>query len=203
MGHLPHLGVQEQKGAEQQKQGQDAAHQPADEGDLVAGIGPGPHHHGQQPEADRHVGHRHHAHVDEPQANGVGPRVVGEQRRQHGRHQHEHGQLDAAHPVGKLHQTAAPQPVDRAHRSQRNGNAGAEHPELCPPLEPVAEGGEQLDEEHQRQERHRPGEHVGAGPILVDDVGHTPPDEPPLNGLPSGGHVQSPSGMVGTSTPGP
>jgi len=74
----------------------------------------------------------------------------------------------------------APQPVHRHHADHEDGQAAEEWQELTQALPVLVEAEGELGQEDEGEEGGRPGPDVGGGPVLVDEVGQAPLDEPPL-----------------------
>ena len=179
-GHLPDLGVEEQEGGEEQEQGQRADHQVGHVGQLAEHLAEGPTGHGHEAVAGHDEGQGQDRHVEQDRAQGVGQVVLAEQGGQERRGDDEEAQLGGADPVRALQGATAPQPVHRHHPDHEDGQAAEERQELAQALPVLVEAEGELGQEDEGEEGGRPGPDVGGGPVLVDEVGQAPLDEPPL-----------------------
>lgn len=179
-GHLPDLGGQEQEGGEQQEQREGPDHEIGHVGQLAEHLPQRPPGHGHEAVAGHHEGHGQDHQVEHDGTQRVGDVVLAEQRRQHRRSEDEQGQLGRTHPVGPLEGPPAAQAVHHHDATDQDGQATEQRQELVPPLPVLVQAEGQLGQEHHGQEGGGPGPDVGGCPVVVDEVGQAPSDEPAL-----------------------
>ena len=172
--------LRKRKVAKSRSNGQRADHQVGHVGQLAEHLAQRPPGHGHEAVAGDDEGHRQDHQVQDHGAEGVGHVVLAEQRGQDRRAQDEEGQLGGPHPVGPLERPTPPQTVHHHDPTDQDRQATEQGQGLVPALPVLVQAEGQFGQEHHRQERGGPGPDVGGGPVVVDEVGQAPPDEPPL-----------------------
>ena len=175
---LPRLGVDEQEDGEGEQQRQGPTDEAPDGADGPQGLAQGPPGHGDEAVAGDQVHHHQQQQVGHRGEQGR-PRLSedqGHQRREHD----EQAQLDRADVVGPLGRPAAPGHVHGHVQAHQQGRPAHQGQRVLPPPPLQADGVHHLDQGDEREHPDPPGEDVLPGPVVLDEVGQAPVEEPPL-----------------------
>jgi hypothetical protein len=176
---LPRLVLQEDEGDEQDEQRQRSHEEAHHLLDLAHGARTRPprqrHHAVARPEED---------HCEEEQVPDRGCErrapLPAEHQRDSGRREHEHRDLEDTDAVGAGQRGPPTDPVRQHPRAQQDGEPDGDGGDVQPDREVALGRVGHLDQEDERQQRHRPREDVTRGAVVVDEVGEAPLQEPPF-----------------------